>query len=369
MQSFVDYGSILGLVTLLDSKDLGVHIDAVGHYKSNTIFQVTSIAKPFVAVAIMKLVEQGRIPSVESRVADLSGFGTFPYPDVTIKQLLTHTAGVWYWREPSPGVRTGIAPHLTNKLDNEPGITVRDKPLEFVASHYANPVLYPLGSTAPQYSNIGYTMLGWIVERVSGQPYAQFIKSEILDPLGMSDSFFFPDEMSASQRARIAVLDRRLPDPLEYAHYDEVRPGWVYPSPEGGLYSTAHDLQQFLRLFRHRGQLPGHARLLTEASIARLMDDQTASLDYSETEGVACPGQLGHSLGFFVVRAPGCVDWPGLSGGTIQHDGRFSTDLWYDPRRDQIGVFLYQIVKNGGTTPSLAENDVFKYMLERINRQ
>jgi len=364
MKSFVDYGSILGLVTLVDSRDLGVQLDAVGQYKTDTIFQIMSITKPFVAVAIMKLVEQGKIPSIDSRVSELLGFDDFPYRDVTIKQLLTHTSGMWYWKEPSPGIRTGIAPHLTNKLEKEPETTARDKSLEFVASHYANPTLYPLGSTAPQYSNIGYMMLGWIVERLSGQHFDEFVKEVILEPLEMTDTFFFPSAASPAQRARLADLDRRLPDPLEYVHYDKTRPGWVYASPAGGLYSTAEDLSQFLHLFRYRGQIPGHPRILTEASIARLMEDQIPDGDYGDYFG--CSGRVGHSLGFYVVRGPGCPDLPGLRPGTIEHDGRFSTDFWYDSERDQIGIFLYQIVRNGDSFPSLAENDAFKQMLARI---
>ncbi len=364
MQSFVDYGSILGLVTLVDSRDLGVQLDAVGLLKTDAIFQIMSMTKPFVAVAIMKLVEQGKIPSVDSRVSELLGFDDFPYRDTTIKQLLTHTSGMWYWKEPSPGIRTGIAPHLTNKLEKEPETTVRDKSLKFVARHYANPTLYPLESTEPQYSNIGYMMLGWIVERLTGQPFDQFVKEIILEPLGMTDTFFFPSTASPAQRARLAGLDRRLPDPLEYMHYDKTRPGWVYPSPAGGLYSTAEDLRQFLRLFRYRGQIPSRPRILTEASIARLMEDQIPDGDYGDFFG--CSGRMGHSLGFYVVRRPGCPDLPGLRPGTIEHGGRFSTDFWYDSERDQIGIFLYQIVREGDSTPSLAENDAFKQMLERI---
>ena len=360
MQSFVDDGNILGLVTLVDRKDLGVHVDAVGQFHPNTIFQIMSMSKPFVSIAIMKLVEQGKIPSVDTRVSQLRGLEDFPYSEITLRQLLTHTSGMWYWKEPQPGIRTGIAPHLTNKLEKTPEVTVRDKSLEFVAKHYANPTLYPLESTAPQYSNIGYMMLGWIVQRVSGVPYERFVKDEILDPLGMTDTFFFPSGASPEQRARIADVDRRLPDPLEYVDYDKLRPGWVYPSPEGGLYSTAQDLRQFLLLFRHRGQIPGRARVLTEASIDRLMQDQIPNDSYG------CGGQLGHSLGFYVVRAPGCADLPGLGPGTIRHYGRFSTDFWYDPGKDQIGIFLYQIVTNGDSTPSLAENDAFKQMLARI---
>ena len=361
MQSFVDYGSIFGAVTLVDDKDLGIQIDAVGQYNNDTIFQIMSMTKPFVAVAIMKLVEQGKIPTVDSRVSRLPGFEDFPYSEITVKELLTHTSGIWYWKEPSPGVRTGIAPHLTNKLEKEPETTVRDKSLEFVARHYANPTLYPLESTTPQYSNIGYLMLGWIVERLSHRPFEQFVKETILEPLKMKDTFFFPSTASPAQQARLAELDRCLPDPLDYAHYDKTRPGWVYPSPAGGLYSTAEDLRRFLDIFRHRGQIPGQPRILSEASIALLREDQVRTGDYNYW----CNG-LGHSLGFYVVRARGCPELPGVRPGTIEQDGRFSTDFWYDPERDQIGIFLYQIVRNGGSTPSLAENDAFKQMLERI---
>lgn len=361
MQSFVDYGSIFGAVTLVDDKDLGIQIDAVGQYNNDTIFQIMSMTKPFVAVAIMKLVEQGKIPTVDSRVSRLLGFEDFPYSEITVKELLTHTSGIWYWKEPSPGVRTGIAPHLTNKLEKEPETTVRDKSLEFVARHYANPTLYPLESTTPQYSNIGYLMLGWIVERLSHRPFEQFVKETILEPLKMKDTFFFPSTASPAQQARLAELDRCLPDPLDYAHYDKTRPGWVYPSPAGGLYSTAEDLRRFLDIFRHRGQIPGQPRILSEASIALLREDQVRTGDYNYW----CNG-LGHSLGFYVVRARGCPELPGVRPGTIEQDGRFSTDFWYDPERDQIGIFLYQIVRNGGSTPSLAENDAFKQMLERI---
>lgn len=160
MQSFVEDGSILGLVTLVDRKGLPLQLDAVGSYKKDSIFQIMSMTKPFVSVGIMILVERGKIPSVDSKVSDLPGFRDFPYRDITIKQLLTHTSGMWI----------GTGPFLPNKLDKAPEITVRDKSLEFVARHYADPGLYPLGPTSPQYSNAGYIMLGWIIERLSEQP-------------------------------------------------------------------------------------------------------------------------------------------------------------------------------------------------------
>lgn len=360
LQSFVEYGSLQGAVTLVDRRGWPVQVDGFGAYRADAIVQIQSLTKPFLSILVLKLVEQGRIPSVETRVIDLPGFSDFPYREVTIRQLLTHTSGVWYRQEPQRGVRTGIAPQLTNRFEKTPSITARDKPLREVAAHYANAALYPLGSTAPQYSNIGFTFLGWIVERMSGSTVDAYMKQVIFDPLGLHDTFFFPDSATPDQRRRIVDLDRRLPDPSDYNHYDKLRPGWRYVSPEGGLYATAADLRTFLSLFRHRGQVPGHERVLSEASIAQMMNDQA-------TVAHRCNGQQGRSLGFYVTRQGGCPDLPGLSEGTLWHQGRFSTEFWYDPLRDEIGMFLAQVVmENDIYTASLAERDIFHQMLSRI---
>jgi CubicO group peptidase (beta-lactamase class C family) len=267
---------------------------------------------------------------------------------------------MWYRKEEKPGVWIGLGPLLTNKLDKAPEITVRDKSLEFIARHYAHPTLYPLGSTSPQYSNAGYVTLGWIIQRLSGQPFDQFMKFNLFDKLGMKDTFFFPAKASAAQRQRIADLDRRLPDPPDYNHYDRLRPGWVYPAPEGGLYSTATDLHSFLSLLRHHGQLPGHPRILQPGSVKLLVEDQVPSAD------CGCNGRIGRSLGFYVIRPPGCPWAPALSPGTINHSGRFSTDFWYNAEKDEIVVILNQRVTNLSSPLPDGAKDAFEWMLERI---
>ncbi|MBA2301998.1 MAG: beta-lactamase family protein, partial [Acidobacteria bacterium] len=254
MRSFVEDGTILGLVTLVDRGGLPLALNAVGAYRHDSIFQIASLSKPFISVGIMILIEQGKIPSVDTKVSELAGFHEFPHRDTTIKQLLTHTAGVWFKREGGAEGWLGVEPFLTNRMDNAPAITVRDKPLAVVASHYANATLYPLGAQDFHYSNIGYLMLGWVIERLSGQPLDRFMKAEIFDKLGMKDTFYLAESASSGQRARIVNLDRRKPDPSDYNHYDERRPGWAYVSPGGGLYSTATDLHAFISLLRHRGQ-------------------------------------------------------------------------------------------------------------------
>lgn len=159
LQRFVDYDSILGVVTLVDRAGK-VQLNAVGVYRPDTIFQVMSMAKPFVSVTIMKLVEEGKISSVDARVCDLPGLADFPYRDVTVRQLLTHTSGIWPLRTSPSGGRWGVAPHLTNAFDKDPATTTRDKTLDFVARHYANPELYPPQGNESVYSNIGYMTLG-----------------------------------------------------------------------------------------------------------------------------------------------------------------------------------------------------------------
>jgi CubicO group peptidase (beta-lactamase class C family) len=252
---------------------------------------------------------------------------------------------MWYKRKDKSGEWFGIEPLLTGRLDKAPQISVRDKPLAFVAKHYANPALYPLDPTPQQYhySNIGYLMLGWIIEQLSGKPLDRFMKTEIFDKLGMKDTFYFPALASAEQRERIVDLDRRRPDPPDYNHYDKTRPGWVYASPAGGIYSTAQDLRLFLSLFRHQGQVPGHQRLLQPSSVKLLMEDQLPKIKFG------CDGQIGRSLGFFVTRQPGCPSSPAYSPGTIYHSGRLSTEFWYNPVKDEIGILLYQRVGSEDT--------------------
>ena len=249
--------------------------------------------------------------------------------------------------------------HLPNKLDKAPETSTRDKTLDFVARHYADATLYPLGSTEYYYSNIGFMLLGWIVERLHGKPFERVANEVLFAPLGMSDTFYFPHSTTAEPRHRIADLDRRLPDPPDYDQYEKTRPGWKYVSPEGGLYSTAKDLRQFMLLLRHRGQLPDKPRILKVESVERLLRDETPGKNAGQ-EGI------GRSLGFWVMRSPAPSAYPGFDPGTIHHSGRLSTDFWYNPTKDEIGIFLCQVVKHVGSTPADGVADAFKQMLARI---
>jgi len=240
---------------------------------------------------------------------------------------------------------------------------VRDKSLEFVARHFANPKLYPLGSNDYAYSNVGYITLGWIIEKLGGEPFEQFLKKNIIDKLEMKDTFIFPSKASTEQRSRIANVDRRPPDVLDIGDYDKTRPRWRYPSPEAGLYSTAKDLRQFLSIFRHKGKIPGYSHILSEGSIKQLMEDQVPKVNFG------CDGQIGRGLGFDVTRQGGCFSMPGLDAGSIFHGGRYHTFFWYNPVKDEIGVFLLQKITRRDEKTSYSyrgERQAFMQLVERI---
>lgn len=365
LASFVKFGSLPGGLILVDRRDKVAADVAAGTSRTDTIFQIQSMTKPFISVAILMLIDERKIPSVESRVIDLPGFEAFPFPSMRIRQLLTHTSGLWPVHQEN-GRFLGIAPHLTNRLDNEPEVTVRDKTLGFVMQRLLEAKRYPLQSTDYAYSSTGYELLALIVQRISGQPIDDFVAQRIAKPLGMKDTFFFPDKATAKQRARVADVDLRRPVGDDYTPYDKLRTGWVYPAPAGALYSTASDLRQFMRLIRYKGQLPNQPRLLSRESIELLLRDLVQDQD------CGCRSKLGHTAGFFVVRSGeprDCDELPGLGAGSLYHGGRFLTFFWFEPNRDEIGIYLMQRLtrRDFKTTLSfLGECQAMLQMLARI---
>jgi CubicO group peptidase (beta-lactamase class C family) len=363
LTSFVRYKSLPGAVLLVDRRDrVSAHF-AVGTSRRDSIFQIQSMTKPFLAVAVLMLVEEKKIPSIDTKVVDLPGFEKFPFPTVRIRQLLTHTSGYWPMHQEN-GEWFGVASHLTNRLDREPGVTIRDKPLEFVVESYWDASKYPLQSTNYAYSNKGFELLALIIEKISGQPVADFVEQRICRPLGMSDTFFFATKATPSQRARVVDLDDRRYSGDEVSPYDKLRTGWVYPAPAGALYSTASDLRQFLRLIRYKGQLPNGPRLLSPESVELLSRDLV--LDQN------CGCGSGHTAGFFYVRTTKpqeCDELPGLGVGSLYHGGRFLTYFWFEPNRDEIGIYLVQRLTPRDYTSMhsfLGESQAMFQMLARI---
>jgi CubicO group peptidase (beta-lactamase class C family) len=187
------------------------------------------------------------------------------------------------------------------------------------------------------YSNMGIATAGRIVEVLSGMEYSQFVKSRILDPLGMKDSFFFPP---ADRQKRIAIVythdNGKLAESGERAQGGEVRryrAGAKYAGPELALYSTAEDLFHFYQMLANKGEWGGR-RLLSRQAVAAMTQD------YS-------PDHTGYGLGVAVRQGTGPL-LSLLSPGTFGHGGAFGTAGWVDPTKNLVIVFLTQMTDGAG---------------------
>jgi CubicO group peptidase (beta-lactamase class C family) len=275
-----------------------------------TLVRPGSISKLFTGIAVMQLVDAGKLDLDR----DVNGYIDFviPAPDggvpVTLRRLLTHRAG---FEEHFKGLFT---------RDREP------EPLGRWLAKNLPQRLFPKGDVEA-YSNYGFVLAGYIVERVSGEPYASYVQGHILDPLGMSHSTFrqpLPDELAPL----MARAYRPWPLP-QLAFFQTIT------APAGALSATGTDMGRFMRALINGGALDG-VRILPKARLDEMM-----------APGQVTPaGYLG--LVFFGTKVAG--------HDSIGHDGdttTFFSDLKIFPEQG-VGVF----VSRSGTGEVKAANQI-----------
>lgn len=229
-----------------------------------TLFRVASISKLFTATAVMQQVERGQL----DLDTDVGRYLDFPLPrkfsdPITLRHLLTHTAG------------------FEEAFKQLPADSGQGVPLREWVSRTTPPQLYRPG-TVTAYSNYGSDLAGYIVERVSGTPFAEYVRLHILEPLGMRRSSM-EEPLPADLRAR---LSKEYPTASDPAGEFEVLQG----EPSGNLSATATDMARFAIAHLALGRIDGgEGRLLSEES-ARLM---------GTTQFRTHPAIPGMGLGFF----------------------------------------------------------------------
>ena len=183
-----------------------------------TVFRLGSVTKQFTALAIVLLQERGKL-SVNDPICKYLSDCPQAWQPITIKNLLTHTAGIPNYTEFPDFMKTAAAETTAAELTNR----FRDKPLQFaLGEKYA-------------YSNSGYFLLGMIIERASGKAYADFLQENIFAPLGMKNSGYDNP---------VRIINHRA------AGYALTRDGFMNAAPismstayaAGALYSTVGDL-------------------------------------------------------------------------------------------------------------------------------
>jgi CubicO group peptidase (beta-lactamase class C family) len=215
-----------------------------------TLVRPGSISKLFTGIAVMQLVEDGKL-DLDRDVNNYIDFA-IPTPQggvpVTLRRLLTH--------------RAGFEEHIKGLFsrDSEP------EPLGRWLAKSLPPRLFPKGNVEA-YSNYGLALAGYIVERVSGEPFAAYMQQHILDPLGMSHSTFrqpLPDDL-----APLMAKSYRWPGKPPLAFETIV-------APAGGLSATGTDMGRFIRALMNGGELDG-ARILSKARLDEMMAPQSAT--------------------------------------------------------------------------------------------
>lgn len=213
---------------------------------AQTVFRVASVSKTFTALAIMQLVEQGKIDldaDILTYLPDLELVNPFDTP-VTVANLLTHQSGL--------NVRDPFATDM--HTDTELYVSIED----YVRQHLPPVVREP--GTAYMYDNFGYLLLGLIVQHVSGMPYEEYIQEHVFNPLGMNSSGYL---LQGELLERLVTGYDAAFQPLEpYVYTPTIM-------PHGGMLSTAEDMGKFMLAYLNGGVLESE-RILSEESVKEM---------------------------------------------------------------------------------------------------
>ena len=359
MQGWVDDGKIPCALTMIAREGRLVHFEKFGTQdvatakpiEFDTIFRIYSMTKPITSIAVMMLYEEGHfqlgtpvselIPAFKDMQVYTEGGEAIvdAEREMTIKHLLTHTSGLIYG---------GDWDHPINERYKEANFYGGD--LANMAQELGNiPLLHHPGAAW----NYGMStdVLGYLIEVVSGMPFEEFLKTRILNPLGMSDTAFsVPDEKAE----RYATLY----EPAEDGGIQVIKNAPVSSGPlsffhsgGAGLQSTAADYLRFCQMLLNDGELDG-VRLLGRKTV-ELIRMNHISDDWHPLERTGC----GFGLGFAVVTDVADTHGPG-SEGTYNWGGLASTTFWIDPVEDLIGILMTQLI---GDSPFHAQFRVLTY--------
>jgi CubicO group peptidase (beta-lactamase class C family) len=320
-------------------RDLGALRPGGPVMRADAIFRIYSMTKPIVSVALMMLVEDGRLFIADPVAKYLPEFAdpkvgvekdgklelVAARRPITVQDLLRHTSGLTYEFTGESAVQ-----RLYGKAQ-----LFRDLPnVEFVAELAKLPLLEQPG-VAWHYSH-STDVVGRIVEVISGQPLSVFLRERIFAPLGMSDTGFFAP---ADKHERLAEPFANDPDTGAAVNLINVRAAPRFEMGGGGLVSTMDDYVRFLQML-HRGGTLGGARILGRKTLDFMTSDHLGPDVRIGTRFLLAPGH-GFGLGFAVRRDAGLAPFPGTVGEYFW-GGIAGTAFWIAPQEDLVALMMIQ---------------------------
>jgi CubicO group peptidase (beta-lactamase class C family) len=360
LQRYVDQNKISGAVALVLRDGKPAYERAFGwsdkeagrRMTTSTIFRIASQTKAITSTAVLALIEEGKIgidepvghfiPSfTKTSVALTAESGTFKIVPakmpITIRHLLTHTAGISYGTDAHVRdmyAAKGLGPNAGN------GWYTADKD-EPICETMERLGTLPFVSQPGEAFVYGYNtdILGCIVEKASGMPLDEFIRTRITGPLGLKDTRFY---IPPAERERLAAV------------YASGNDGLAVRAPEGskgqghyvdgphksfaggaGLTSTAHDYARFLEMIRNGGSLDG-VRILGTRTVELMTTNQSGTLHSKDG--------LGFGFGFETVDRYGASGMAGV--GAFGWGGAYGTTYQVDPQSHMVVVLMLQLMPN-----------------------
>ncbi len=352
VQRHIDAQNICGAVTIVARRGRIAHFEAHGvmdleskkPMAKDAVFRLASMTKPITSVAVMMLVEEGKIrlndpvsrfiPEFKSLKVAMPvetatpGRGSEIYVipasrEITIQDLLTHTSGV---------VSGGLGARQASKLaPKNPNDTLAD----YIPRLAAVPLDFQPGSQWSYSGTAGPDILGRVVELVSGTTYDVYLRQRIFDPLGMKDTFFYPAE---DRKPRLVTLYQRTAEGLSKSQNQDGFSTKTYFSGGAGLMSTPEDYLQFAQMLANGGELNGK----------RLLSHRTVELMAANHVGDMFNGKLGrpaHGMGFgFLMQVvlDSVQTDRQVSTGSFGWDGAYGTLVWVNPREKMVEILMIQ---------------------------
>lgn len=327
MQPFLDEHKLAGLDAVIADRTGRVHfrnrlgysdVEAKKPMRDDNLFWVASMSKMFVGASILMLVDEGKLNLDDPVARFIPALARWmvvaekdthhvvlraPSRPVTLRHLLSHTSGLAGMSElqqttgsDSTSLKARALSSVTGPLQWEPG------------ERY-------------QYGNQGMNIAARVVEIASGLPYEEFLQKRLFEPLGMSDTTFWPTEAQLTRlagtygpnrertglaRGSIGFLTRPLSNRVRR-----------FPEAGGGLFSTTHDMLQYGLMLANDGVWEGR-RYLSHAAMEELRREQTGTT------------HVNYSLGYH------------LRHGMFGHDGAYGTDLSVHPETGLVALFMVQ---------------------------
>ena len=360
-KNYVSDGRVPGIVTMIARKGKLIYFEAFGNrgvkskvkIKKNDLFRIYSMTKPIPAIAAMQLYERGKFQlndPITKYLPELNNLKRYNSKgelidvktEITMQQLLTHTAGFTYGWGGGP----------VDKKYGEVKLWESDGSKEFIDKVSSLPLLFEPG-TKWHYS-IAVDITGVIIERLSGKTFSEYLSDNIFEPLGMKDTFFevpnnklnrfLPNHFYNKTNSSLGTINEDNTKISAGSNYEKVK----FYSGGGGLVSTAMDFMIFSECVRNGGIYNGK-RIIGAKTLSYMTSNHLPpsikGIGRGESPNHPSVSATKFGLGFGIVDNPNINSVIGTKG-TYSWGGAAGTIFWVDPIEEIVVVSMIQLMSS-----------------------